>query len=317
MPIPRDSRHFRIEKLGSGVYAAIARADGYGLCNAGIVDLGGRTVVFDSMLTPMAGADLARAAERCTGRRPDWVVNSHWHGDHVWGSSAFGGACVVSSRKVRELLISRSREQFDECRREFPQELAEIQGPNSTVAPADRPILRAWFRGVLDSPKRLALIPPAITFEEELVLEGSRRSLHLLTYGGGHSPSDVFGYLPDERILFAGDLAMVGFHPSVSDGHPDSWMRILRRMQGLRPSQVLPGHGPMGPGSTLRVVARYLGDLDRIALRAVRQGLSAEEIGGVRMPDRYAEWRFSFMFPTNVLRAYQLERSRPKVPSRS
>jgi glyoxylase-like metal-dependent hydrolase (beta-lactamase superfamily II) len=311
----RTSPHFRIEKLGPGIYAAIARTRGYGLCNAGIVDLGGRTVVFDSMLTPMAGADLARAAERCTGRKPDWVVNSHWHGDHIWGNSAFRGGRVVSSRKVRELVLQKSRGQFEECRREFPKELAAMGGANSPIRPADRPLVRAWFRGVLESPKKPSIVPPEVTFGEELVLIGSRRSLHLITYGGGHSPSDVFGYLPEERIIFAGDLAMVGLHPSMSDGWPDRWMRILRRMQRLRPDRVLPGHGPVGPGSTLGVVVRYLSDLDRIALGAVRQGLSLDQVRRVRIPDRYEGWGFSLMFPENVLRAYQLELVRPKVPS--
>ncbi|HUZ79737.1 MAG TPA: MBL fold metallo-hydrolase [Thermoplasmata archaeon] len=310
----RASPHFRIEKLGPGIYAAIARTKGYGLCNAGIVDLGGRTVVFDSMLTPMAGADLARAAERCTGRKPDWVVNSHWHGDHIWGNSAFDGGRVVSSRKVREVVLRKSRDQFAECRREFPKELKSMDGSKSTIAPADRPRVRAWFHGVLESPNPPRIVPPEVTFDEELVLEGSRRSLHLITYGGGHSPSDVFGYLPDERILFAGDLAMVGLHPSIGDGWPDSWMRILRRMQGLRPQQVLPGHGPMGPGSTLRVVSRYLADLDGMAVRAVRRGLSMEEASQIRIPERYRDWRFAFMFPENVARAYQLELAYPKPP---
>ncbi|MCI4365991.1 MAG: MBL fold metallo-hydrolase, partial [Thermoplasmata archaeon] len=81
-----SSRHFQTERLAPGVFAAIATPSGFGLCNAAIVDLGGATVVFDSMLTPMAGADLARAATRCTGRPPTWVVNSHWHGDHIWGN---------------------------------------------------------------------------------------------------------------------------------------------------------------------------------------------------------------------------------------
>src|SRR5271170_3826456 len=107
-----ETRHFRVERLASGVYAAIASTGGFALCNAGIVDLGDRTVVFDSMLTPMAGSALRRAAKRCTGRDPDWVVNSHWHGDHIWGNSAFVESHIVSSRRVRELILRKSRGQW-------------------------------------------------------------------------------------------------------------------------------------------------------------------------------------------------------------
>ena len=147
------SPHFRIERLGPGVYAAIASPTGSGLCNAGIVDLGGRTAVFDSMLTPAAGADLAKVAERLTGRRPDWVVNSHWHGDHIWGNSAFLESHVVSSRKVRNLILRKSRRQFEDCRREFSRQLPDLDAPGSPIAPTDRPRVRGWFQGVLDAPR--------------------------------------------------------------------------------------------------------------------------------------------------------------------
>lgn len=317
MPSNRASRHFRLTTLGRGIYAAIATATGFGMCNAGIVDLGDRTVVFDSMLTPMAGADLARAAERCTGRKPDWIVNSHWHGDHIWGNSAFVGAHVVSSRKVREVVLRQSREQFDRQCREFPRELESIAGPGSSVAPADRPRVRAWFRGVIESPRRMRIVPPEITFDDALVLEGSRRSIHLITYGGGHSPSDVFAYLPDEHILFAGDLTLVDFHASVGDGRPRTWIRILRRMQRLGAERIVPGHGPLADAAALGHQAQYLGDLDRMAVSAVRRGISLEEARKIPAPARYRNMRFSFMFPDNMGRAYELAsraaRSGPSV----
>ncbi len=310
MPSSTASRHFRLERLAPGVHAAIATATGYGLCNAAIVDLGGRTAVFDSMLTPWAGADLARAARRCTGRNPDWVVNSHWHGDHIWGNSAFVDGHVVSSRKVRDVVLRRSRAQFDACHREFPKELARMATPRSLIAPADRPRIRAWFQGVLKTPRTHPIVAPDITFNEELVLEGSRRSLHLITYGGGHSPSDVFGYLPEERIILAGDLAMVGLHPSLSDGWPDAWMQILDRMQKLPTGRVLPGHGPMGTGGTLPVVRQYLHEVDRIASVAVRRGAPLREVHEIPIPERYRGWGFSFMFRDNVTRAYRLAKAR-------
>lgn len=308
-----SSRHFEIEQLAPGVYAVVATERGYGLCNSAIIDLGGRTVVFDSMLTPAAGRDLARAALRCTGRAPDWVVNSHWHGDHIWGNSSFPGAHVVSSRRVREVVIERSQKQLRECWKEFPKELAGLDAPGSVIAPADRPRVRAWFQGVVDAPRDLAIVPPAVTFDDELVLEGSRRSLRVITYGGGHSPSDVFGYLPDERIILSGDLVMNGLHPSVGDGWPAEWSRILRRMLRLPTARVLPGHGPVGTRRTIEADAQYLNDLHRSVASAIRRGATLSDIRLLPIPRRYRRWRFSFMFPENVVRTYQLATDRTGV----
>jgi cyclase len=301
-----ESRHFRLERLAPGVHAAVATRDGFGLCNSGIVDLGGATVVFDSMLTPMAGAALARAAERCTGRAPDWVVNSHWHGDHIWGNSAFTNGHVVSTRRVRQVVLQKSRNQFDDCRREFPAELEKLRTPEPSVHPDDVRQLRSWFRGVLATPRSHRVVPPEVTFTDELVLEGTRRSLRLISYGGGHSPSDVFGYLPDERILFTGDLAMVGYHPSVGDGWPDVWLRILARMRRLRVDSLLPGHGPLGTAKTLERGQRYLRDLTRIARSAIRRGTPLAELERTPIPGAYRDWRFAFMFPDNLRRTYAL-----------
>lgn len=310
------NRHFRLESLAPGVYATIARPRGYALCNSGIVDLGGATVVFDSMLTPMAAQVLARTATRLTGRPPDWVVNSHWHGDHIWGNSAFSGAHVVSTHRTRREIRRRSRAQLVECRREFPRELRALSRPGSTVPRRERPGLRGWFEGVLAMPRSHRIVLPDVTFVDELVLEGSRRALHLLSYGGGHSPSDVLGYLPDERIVLAGDLTMVGMHPSVSDGWTDRWIHILERIDRLRPDRILPGHGVPGTRRDLAIEIRYLGELDRIVARARREGRSLADLRKTPIPSAYSEWTFSVMFPDNLSRVYRLARRAGAGPGR-
>jgi cyclase len=303
------SRHFRTEKLAKGVYAAIATPEGFGLCNSGIVDLGDETVVFDTMLTPTAGRDLVRAAERLTGRRPAWAVNSHWHGDHIWGNSAFVGSHVVSSRTVRANILQFSRKQFDGDRREMRRELPLIDRPDSRYPKAERPLWRAWFKGVVSTPSTHRIVPPGVTFEDKLVLEGSRRALHLLTYGGGHSPSDVFAYLPDEGILFTGDLAIRGAHPSLGSGWPKAWISILRQMERLEASTVVPGHGRTGQRSILSTTRNYLGEVDRIAREAIREGTPPRQLANTPLPSRFRGWFFSPFFTENVRRAYQLART--------
>jgi cyclase len=303
------STHFTLERLASGVHAAIATSTGFGLCNSTVIDLGGQTVVFDSMLTPMAGSQLNRAAARLTGRSPAWVVNSHWHGDHIWGNGNFVGAHVVSTRRTREVILRRSREQFKDNRRHFPQELAAIESSGSPIAAQDRPQVRAWFQGVLKTPQPFRIVPPDVTFREELVLEGPKRSLHLLSYGGGHSPSDVLGYLPEDGLLLGGDLLLVDYHPSVGDGWPDRWIRILHQVERLRPDRVVPGHGPVGPRTTIRTNLDYLSDLQRGAVRAVNAGSTLKEFLETPMPRRARRWGFSFMFPDNLVRAYRLARA--------
>jgi cyclase len=310
------SRHLRLVPLARGVHAAIATPGGYGLSNAGIVDLGDETLVFDTMLTPTAAEDLVRASVRLTGRKPRWAVNSHRHGDHIWGNPVFRGAHVVSSVGVRDDIRRTGDRQLRTDRRAFRGELARIRGPRSPYAERDRLLLEGWVRGVLSIPASYRVLPPDLTFQDELVLEGSRRSVCLLTYGGGHSPHDVFAYLPDERILFAGDLALRGYHPSVGDGRPRPWISILRRMERLRVDRVLPGHGEVGDRSSLGATREYLAFLERTARDAVRGRRNARELARTPIPSRFDAWGFAFMFPGNLARAYALERARPPRPAR-
>jgi cyclase len=72
-----DSKHFRLQQLADGVHAAIHIDGGAAISNAGIVDLGDRTLIYDTFLAPQPAEDLRIAAEALTGRPIDAVLNSH------------------------------------------------------------------------------------------------------------------------------------------------------------------------------------------------------------------------------------------------
>ncbi len=292
--------HFTLEELAPGVHAAIATPDGFGLCNAGIVDLGGTSLVFDAMLTPKAGEALGRAAQRLTGRPTDLLVHSHYHGDHVRGTSALAPVRVVSTKRVRELVIERAREHLASDRAEVPAELEGLRSGRIPASPAERRILEAWYEGILATPSDLAIRPAELTLERELVIHGSRRSARVLSFGGGHSPSDVLVFLPDERIVFLGDLLASGFHPSMADGDPESLLRILAEVRGLRPDRALPGHGPVGGVPEILTLEAYVGSLQRRARERRSEGKAPTETDGELPQAPYDRWKFSQFYRKNL-----------------
>ncbi|MCI4325595.1 MAG: MBL fold metallo-hydrolase [Thermoplasmata archaeon] len=303
---PHSGKHFRVHRIGPGVWSAIAEDGGYALCNAAIIDLGGRTVVFDSMLTPMAGAELALAARHCTGRAADFVVNSHWHGDHIRGNASFAPASVISTERTRRLIDTRGRRQWAGDRRTMGAALRGVDAPDSEIPPAERALYRGWFEGTLAVPAGFEPRSPDITFSRELSIHGSRRTLRLISYGGGHSPSDVFAYLPEEGVVFLGDLLSVGLHPSAGDGVPADWADMLRRIRGLGVDVALPGHGPVGGPDDLRRLESYLRSLDRAARSAVRASRSVAELRSSRIPAAFRDWKFSAFYAENLVRSYRL-----------
>lgn len=290
---------FTVERLAPGVHAVIARYGGEALSNSTIVDLGDTTVVFDSMLTPRAGAALAKTTRRLTGRRADFVVDSHYHHDHVWGNGAVDPVHVIATRRTRDLLARRGRDQFVSIRREFRRDVDGLDAPDSSIPERDRPFYRGWMRGVLSMPASFAVRVPEVTLDSEMTLHGARRTLRLITHGGGHSPSDLYAYLEDEQVVMMGDLVTKGMHPSVGDGYPRAWVRILDGVRRLHPDIVIPGHGPVGTVRDVVRVQEYLRDLIRLVRTAEAEGRS---LASISIPDRYRRWVASSFFGSNLAR---------------
>ncbi len=292
--------HFRIEPLTDGVYAAIAEPSGFGLCNAAIVDLGGTTLVFDAMLTPQAGAALGKAAERLTHRPVGVLVQSHYHGDHTRGTAAVGPLQVVSTRRVRELLLERARPHLAADLAEAATELERLRTASPPLRDDEIAVYDGWFRGILATPPDLHVRPPELTFEKELLLHGTKRSARVVSFGGGHSPSDVLVHLPEDGIVLLGDLLFVGFHPSMADGDPSELRRILAEVRGLGAERALPGHGPVGDRTAVPELERYVRHLFDTARRARQRGDAPESLARTPPPAPFHGWKFTRFYEENL-----------------
>ncbi|MBN1815121.1 MAG: MBL fold metallo-hydrolase, partial [Anaerolineae bacterium] len=96
------SPHFELSELTPGIWAAVATEDGSARSNAGIVDLGTQTLIFDAFDSPDAAFDLLAAAQEITGRPPACVVISHVHWDHWGGAQAIAPHVpILTSHAIR------------------------------------------------------------------------------------------------------------------------------------------------------------------------------------------------------------------------
>jgi len=296
----RPSRHFRLVELAAGVHAAVATDGGFALCNSGIVDLGGATLIFDSGLTPQSGADLARAAESLTGRPADFLVNSHYHHDHIRGNQVFATRRIIATAETWELVRTRAKADIATDRKEAKKRWDELRTGHTPAAPRDRAVLRGWYEGILRSLPRLRLTLPNLTFDSELVLRGTRRTARVITYGGGHSPSDTFVFLPDDRVAMLGDLLFNGYLPSINDGNPDRLVRILDRIGELRARTFLPGHGAPGGPRALADMRSYVSSARERVERHRRAGRPRAELARLQVPPKYRSWKFADFYPATL-----------------
>jgi glyoxylase-like metal-dependent hydrolase (beta-lactamase superfamily II) len=307
-----DWKHFRIEEVADGVWAVIHIDGGAAIGNAGIVDLGGRTLIYDSLFSPQAAEDLRLVAEALTGRPVDWIINSHWHNDHIWGNQVFGSETdIVSTHETRRLIIAtKGHGAYDEFMASAEANLESMRAQfEATEDESQRRELALWIdyhQAVVDLRPILQIRAPNLTFEQRMVFYGTDRSAELIDFEGGHTESDSVLFLPEEGIAFMSDLLFIGFQPYLGGGHPDRMLSILEAVSELRPKLLVPGHGPVGTPDALKVMGEYVRTLDGLARDMVARGEPEANIDEMAVPEPFEDWLFSAFFPVNMHFLYQL-----------
>ncbi|WRP07494.1 MBL fold metallo-hydrolase [Rossellomorea aquimaris] len=291
----KDTDYFSLYALFDGVYAAIAKPDQGAWSNAGIVDLGEELLIFDSFATPSAAYELRKQAEEMTGKKVKYLINSHYHGDHVFGNQAFSDTTIIST--------SLTRKWFEEKNKivDLQTEIIETEDylnklKGQIVITTDR-VLKASLTNqykemaaILKDLPTIKLVLPTVLLEEKMVIEGSKRKVELHCFGGGHTPSDTFLYLPQEKIGFMGDLVTVDLHLPIYD--PEEFSAILEKVKLLDIETVVPGHGSPGGNELVCTLEKYIAFLIENAREAVKNEVPLEVfVSNLEIPDEYAEWK--------------------------
>jgi cyclase len=306
-----ESSHFRLEEMADGVYAAIHIDGGAAISNAGIVDLGERTLVYDAFMAPHAAVDLRAAAEALFDRPVDAVIDSHWHYDHIWGNQAFSADTdIISTEETRRLFIAtKGHGAYDEFVATAEANLATYQAALARAEDeSESRQLKMWvdfYQGVVDLKSTLRIRPPNLTFDECMILHGQDRQVELLNFENGHTESDIVLWLPEERIAFMGDLLFIGHQPYLGGGDPDSLCWILEQVSALEPHLLLSGHGPVGEADSLDVMEQYVRTLDGLARQMAEDGEPEEALAAVPVPEPFGDWLLASFFPGNLLFLYQ------------
>jgi glyoxylase-like metal-dependent hydrolase (beta-lactamase superfamily II) len=131
-------------------------------------------------------------------------------------------------------------------------------------------------------------------------LDGSRRKVILINKGAGHTESDLIMYLPDEGILFAGDLVFNKAHPYLGYGYTEELKAKLAELELMKPRMVVPGHGDPGGVEAIVSTREYIEDLERIARVMKDAGRTIEDISEVPMPEKYKDWIVGNYFRSNL-----------------
>jgi glyoxylase-like metal-dependent hydrolase (beta-lactamase superfamily II) len=225
-----------------------------------------------------------RAIRTITDRPVRYLVDTHFHFDHVFGNAAFGADTVLVAHEATRALLGpealRGRtyrgfvdplpSRVDELRAQAAAE-PSVEKRRDLTAQAEA--LEAYVREL----STLALVPPRLTFSERASVDLGGREVQLLFLGRGHTAGDVVVFLPRERILCSGDF-FNGYIGYMGDAYVDEWADSLGRLAGLDFETVIPGHGaPFAGKARIALVQACLRDLWRQAADLRRAGVPADE----------------------------------------
>jgi glyoxylase-like metal-dependent hydrolase (beta-lactamase superfamily II) len=242
-----------LRPLAPGVYAAIGDTGrgSEGRPNAGFVVTDSGVVVIDALASPRQGEDLLRAIRSVTEQPVKWVVLTHHHPDHHFGTAVFRrlGARVIAHPDRRVL--------------------ASEGGEDALIADWVRVVGLDAMRGFefADTPD----LP--VVGADTLRLGG--RTLVISHPGAAHSAGDLIVWLPSERVLFAGDLLVEDGVTMVVDGSSRALLQALTALERLDPRAVVPGHGaiPRRPLELVGSTRAYIVELQRALRSAIEQGV--------------------------------------------
>jgi glyoxylase-like metal-dependent hydrolase (beta-lactamase superfamily II) len=228
--------------------------------NIGVV-LGSRNaLVVDTAMGPRNGAKVRGIAEGLGDGRSLLLTITHFHPEHGYGAQAFLPAATIVY----------NRGQLEEFRAKRGAYLE---------------MFRTFGAAVAEQLEGVEFVEPHVVYEGEADLELGGREVQLRTWGLAHTRADQIVFVPEERVLFAGDLVesrcfaiFPYFPPEDADVDGDRWIAVLEQLERLEPAVVVPGHGEVGDAGVLAAAREYLVLLRSETQRLMTEGLEVDEI---------------------------------------
>jgi glyoxylase-like metal-dependent hydrolase (beta-lactamase superfamily II) len=228
--------------------------------NVGIVVGGQSALVVDTGMGPRNGAIVRRHVERLAAGRRLFLTLTHFHPEHGYGAQAFAeGAVTVYNRP-----------QLDELRQKGAGYLELFKTFGETVAA---------------ELGEVELVEPQVVFDGAAELDLGGRRAELRSWGRAHTLGDMTVFLPEQRILFTGDLVEQAcfaifpwFPPDDVDVDGQRWIAVLEKLERLAPAVVVPGHGAVGGIELITTAREYLELLRDETARLAETGLSEDDV---------------------------------------
>jgi glyoxylase-like metal-dependent hydrolase (beta-lactamase superfamily II) len=270
-------------QLSQNAYAYTAEGDP----NTGVIIGDNAVMVIDTQATPVMAQDVIRHIRTVTDLPIKYVLMSHYHAVRVLGATAYGPQEIIASQDTYDLIVERGAQDMQSEIERFPR----------------------LFRAVETIP---GLTWPTMTFKGEMTVWLGKLEVRLMQLGRGHTKGDTVAWLPQQKILFSGDLVEFGATPYAGDAYFQDWPQTLDNIAALRPVALVPGRGaalttPEMVQSGLAGTRSFVSDLYASVKAGAAAGKDLRNIykeTHAALKPKYGDWViFDHCMPFDVTRA--------------
>ncbi len=271
-------------KLGEGAYAYTAEGDP----NTGIIIGDDGVMVIDTQATPFMAQRVMERIREVTDKPIKYILMTHYHAVRVLGAAGYEAENVIASRLTYEMIEERGQQDYESELGRFPR---LFQGEDSIPG-------LTW---------------PTIVFDGKLTVDLGNRPVEIWSPGKGHTQGDTIAWLPDQKILYSGDLVEYEATPYTGDAHLTDWPATLDALRALKPEKLVPGRGDAlmtleGCEAAMATTQAFVTDLFEAAKegRATEKSLKETfDLVKARMDPKYGDWViYEHCMPFDVSRAY-------------
>ena len=272
------------DESGDGLYAFTAEGDP----NSGVIIGDDSVMIVEAQATPRLANKVIECVRTVTDKPISHVVLTHYHAVRVLGASAFGAQQIIMGDTARAMVVERGQEDWDSEFQRFPR----------------------LFEGHESIP---GLTWPTTTFSEDMTVYLGNRQINLMHLGRAHTAGDIVIHVPDQNVMFTGDIVEDHSACYCGDGHFNEWGMTLDNIASFDVDAIAPGRGGalIGKDAVERAIESTRDFVDSTyapaAKVAARNGSLKEAWDAVRAEcdPKFSDYAiYEHCLPFNVSRAY-------------
>lgn len=272
-----------LKKIADNVYSYVdirnaSPKNGFG-ANAGIVVGRDGILVVDTLISSKKARNFLEDIRAISDKPIKYVVNTHSHLDHCFGNAEFdkiGAVIIAHQNSGKDLRMN-----------------------------GEATMKRARAYGLTDDDLEGTTIAlPKITFNDRMEIDLGGQTVELIYKGPSHTDGSIMVYLPDKKILFAGDILFTDYHPNLVEGDIAGWIKTLDYIMSLNVNAIIPGHGPVSGKKDVSDMREYLNTFDNKAKELCAKSKDVDWIVSEMKKSLPQRRELDMMIKSNIQRRY-------------